>query len=317
MPLYLKDNSFGEFVFDWSWAEAYQRHGQSYYPKLVSAIPFTPATGPRLLIHPQADRKSVADALIERALTLAEELRCSSLHWLFTVPADREQLVRHGFLTRIGCQFHWYNPGYRDFDTFLATLNTKKRKNIKRERRLAVDSGLTIRVLTGDQVSAGEWAAMHRFYRQTFHKRGNFPVLTLGFFQQVGTALGNRVVLILAYRSGTPVAGALSYASDTTLYGRHWGCLAEFDSLHFELCYYQGIEYCIGHGLQRFEPGAQGEHKIWRGFLPTLTYSAHWLAHRGFRAAVADFLARETPAVQDYAKELSAHSPFRRPSGDA
>lgn len=316
MPLYIKDNSFGEFVFDWSWADAYQRHGLDYYPKLVSAIPFTPATGARLLIHRSAQRDAVAQALLQRAMTLSRELHCSSLHWLFTVQADLEQLSRAGCMTRVGCQFHWHNPGYREFGDYLAALTAKKRKNIRHERRQAQASGLTVRVVTGTTISDAEWHAFHRFYLSTFHKRGNFPALTLDFFRRVGVALGDRVVLVLAERSGRPVAGALSYASDTSLYGRHWGCLTEYDSLHFELCYYQGIEYCIQRRLQRFEPGAQGEHKIWRGFLPTLTYSAHWLIHPAFRTAVADFLARETPAVQEYARELAAHSPYRN-AGDS
>ncbi len=314
VPLYLKDNSFGEFVFDWNWADAYQRHGLDYYPKLVSAMPFTPATGPRLLIHPEADRAVVAGTLIEAARQLAESLGCSSLHWLFTEPHDQKLLDQAGFLTRMGCQFHWYNAAYRDFDGFLAALNAKKRKNIRHERRRVEEAALNIRVLPGDQVSEAEWMTFHDFYRSTFHKRGNFPALTRAFFHRIGQRLGSRVVLVLASRDGVDVAAALSYASDTTLYGRHWGCLDEYDSLHFELCYYQGIEYCIRHGLSRFEPGAQGEHKIWRGFLPTLTRSAHWLAHPGFSAAVADFLRREIPAVQAYARELDTHSPYRQAS---
>jgi uncharacterized protein len=314
VPLYLKDNSFGEFVFDWSWADAYQRYGLDYYPKLVSAIPFTPATGPRLLIHPEVERSTVARELIEGARQSAESLGCSSLHWLFTLPEDQTLLQQQGFLSRLGCQFHWYNKNYGCFNEFLAALNAKKRKNIRRERRLVEDASLDIRVLHGDEVSETEWMTFHGFYRRTFRQRGSFPALTLPFFQQIGRRLGSRVVLVLASRDGTDVAGALSYASDTTLYGRHWGCLTDYDSLHFELCYYQGIEYCIRRGLHRFEPGAQGEHKIWRGFLPTLTRSAHWLAHPEFSAAVADFLRRETRAVQAYARELDTHSPYRQAS---
>lgn len=317
LPLYLKDNSFGEFVFDWSWADAYQRHGLDYYPKLVSAIPFTPATGVRLLIDPRASRERVAAALIKRAMLLAQELDCSSLHWLFTVPADQDQLSHAGCITRVGCQFHWHNAGYREFGDYLAALTAKKRKNIRHERRQAHSTGLTMRLLTGTMIGDTEWRAFHEFYRSTFHKRGNFPALTLGFFKRIGATLGDRVILVLAEQDQQPVAGALSYASDTTLYGRHWGCLAEYDSLHFELCYYQGIEYCIRQGLQRFEPGAQGEHKIWRGFLPTLTYSAHWLIHPAFHNAVADYLAQETPAVQAYARELASHSPYRQNADSA
>ncbi len=311
-PLYQKFNSFGEFVFDWSWADAYQRHGRAYYPKLVSAIPFTPATGPRLLIRADADQAAVATTLMEGSRQLADELNCSSLHWLFTTPDEQELLAEQGFMTRIGCQFHWHNAGYRDFDGFLAALNTKRRKNIKRERRLVNDAGLSLRVVNGEQASASDWDAFYRFYCNTFRQRGNYPALTRSFFQRVGRTLGQQILLVLAMRDGIPVAGALSYQSDTTLYGRHWGCHADHDSLHFEVCYYQGIEHCIRTGLRHFEPGAQGEHKVWRGFLPTLTYSAHWLAHPGFSAAIADFLHRESPAVRDYARGLGVHSPYRR-----
>jgi predicted N-acyltransferase len=314
VPLYLKDNSFGEFVFDWSWADAYRRHGLEYYPKMVSAIPFTPATGPRLLIRPGADRFAVAGALIESARQLAESLGSSSLHWLFTLPEDQALLQQQGFMSRLGCQFHWYNMDYHDFGEFLAALNAKKRKNIRRERRLIEETSLVIRQLHGNEISETEWMTFHDFYRRTFQQRGNFPALTLPFFQHVGRCLGSRVVLILASRDGIDVAGALSYASDTTLYGRHWGCQADYDSLHFELCYYQGIEYCIRRGLQRFEPGAQGEHKIWRGFLPTLTRSAHWLANPELSAAVADFLRRESLAIKAYARDLDTHSPYRQAS---
>ncbi|MDX1607575.1 MAG: GNAT family N-acetyltransferase, partial [Candidatus Competibacterales bacterium] len=227
-------------------------------------------------------------------------------------PADQSRLQAGGFLTRLGCQFHWHNAGYEDFDHFLAGLTAKKRKNIRRERRQVEDADLRIRVVHGDEASDAEWRLLHQLYRDTFSKYGNFPALTLPFFRHVGAVLGRRVVLMIAQRDTTDVAVALSYASDSTLYGRHWGCLGEFDSLHFELCYYQGIDYCIRNGLQRFEPGAQGEHKIWRGFLPVLTRSAHWLAHPAFNAAVSDFLARERPAVQDYARQLSEHTPYRK-----
>ena len=311
VPLYLKDNSFGEFVFDWSWANAYRQHGRDYYPKLVAAIPFTPATGPRLLLPSGASRDIVATTLIHRCRDLAHDQGCSSLHWLFPDQAHCSYLERADFLIRTGCQFHWHNRGYPSFEDFLSELVSKRRKNIRRERKLASSSRLQIVTRQGNELNANDWLWFHRFYCNTFNQRGNFPALTLDFFRQLGTHLGEQLVVVMAFMDHQAVAAALSYVSHDTLYGRHWGCAADFDSLHFELCYYQGIEYCIRHGIHRFEPGAQGEHKIWRGFLPTFTYSAHWLADPQFNIAVADFLARETPAVHDYAKQLQQHNPYR------
>jgi predicted N-acyltransferase len=309
-PLYLKDNSYGEFVFDWGWADAYQHHRLRYYPKLVSAIPFTPATGQRLLLSSPADPGAAA-ALIEHALEEVQRQRLSSLHWLFPTAADMASLQAQGLLRRLGCQFHWRNRGYRDFDDFLDSLTAKRRKNIKRERRLVEEAGLVVRTLQGTEVSESEWRAFYDFYRSTFHRRGGIPTLTLGFFQEIAATMGDQVLLVLAQRGRHPVAGAISFRSDHTLYGRHWGCTAEYDSLHFEACYYQGIIYCIHYQLATFEPGAQGEYKVHRGFLPTLTESAHWIAHPGFRQAIAEFLHHETPAVQAYAEEWRRHSPFR------
>ena len=312
VPLYLKDNSYGEFVFDWNWADAYQRHGLRYYPKLVSAIPFTPATGQRLLLAPGPQAPAVARALLDQALEEVCRLELSSLHWLFTTDQDMDFLLARGLLRRLDCQFHWHNPGYRDFADFLDTLTAKRRKNIKRERRLVQEAGLTLQVLSGNHVSESQWHSFHRFYGSTFHRLGGIPTLTLPFFLEIAATLGEQIVLVLASKGSRTVAGAISFCSGHTLYGRHWGCSAEYDSLHFEACYYQVIEYCIRHQLQRFEPGAQGEHKIYRGFLPTLTQSAHWIAHPGFRRAIADFLQRETPAVNHYAHESGQHSPYRQ-----
>lgn len=310
-PLYLKDNSYGEFVFDWSWANAYQRYGRNYYPKLVSAIPFTPATGQRLLIAPNSAQQQVADNLIQQALETVNQHNGSSAHWLFTAKADREALQKYGFLTRLGYQFHWHNQGYRDFADFLDALSAKKRKNIKRERRQVHKSNLSLQGIQGDQVSDAQWHHFYTFYCDTFERLGGFPTLTLPFFQEIATTMGQQILLVLAYDGPQPVAGAISFRSDHTLFGRHWGCRAQYDSLHFEACYYQGIEYCIHHNLQHFEPGAQGEHKIYRGFLPTLTHSAHWIPQPDFRAAIADFLQRETPAVEHYVEQLWQHSPYR------
>lgn len=311
-PLYLKYNSYGEFVFDWGWAEAYRRQGMSYYPKLVGAIPYTPVTSPRLLLAPdQPDPQATARAMIDQVLEESRRRQFSSIHWLFPAAADLDPLLAQGFLHRLGCQFHWRNRSYRDFQDFLDTFTAKRRKNINRERRLVRDAGLELRLLSGHEATEAEWRVLHDFYRSTFDRLGGTPTLTLPFFQEIATTLGDRIVLVLARSQGREVAGAISFRGDTTLYGRHWGCRADYDSLHFEACYYQGLEYCIRTGLQHFEPGAQGEHKIYRGFLPTLTHSTHWIAHPGFRNAVADFLVRETPALQQYAGELLRHSPYR------
>ncbi len=310
-PLYLKDNSYGEFVFDHAWADAYQRHGHAYYPKLVSAIPYTPASGRRLLLAEDRALEDASRVLLERALMLAEEEQVSSLHWLFVTEGEDALLRKRGFLPRLGCQFHWHNRGYPDFDAFLAALTAKRRKEIRRERRKVREAGVRFRVLRGDEVDDAQWQTFARLYARTFEEHYSLATLNEGFFREVGVRMGRHVVLILAYSNGACVAGALFYRSDDTLYGRHWGSVETFDSLHFETCYYQGIDYCIREGLQRFEPGAQGEHKVRRGFLPSFTFSDHWIADEGFRTAIADFLDRETPLVRDYAETLGGHSPYK------
>lgn len=311
-PLYLKFNSYGEFVFDWSWSEAHQRHGLPYYPKLVGAIPYTPVTSARLLLAPeQPYPETVARAIVAYVLEQARDQHWSSVHWLFPTPAEIESFRHQDFLSRIGCQFHWRNRGYRDFSDLLDTFTAKRRKNIRRERRRVSEAGLSLQILHGREVSEAQWRVVYEFYCSTFRRLGGVPTLTLPFFQEISETLGEQLVLVLAFEQGQEVAGAISFRSANTLYGRHWGCRADYDSLHFEACYYQGLDYCIRQGLQRFEPGAQGEHKIHRGFLPTLTYSAHWIAHPGFRRAIADFLDRETPAVRQYAQDLLQHSPYR------
>ncbi len=310
VPLYLKDNSYGELVFDWAWADAYARHGLEYYPKLVAAVPYTPATGARLLLHPAAG-PAVHEALIAAGLERAQQLGVSSLHWLFPTALQRDWLEQAGFLCRTGYQFHWHNRGYRDFEDFLAGLTAEKRKKLKRERRHPAEAGITLEVRHGDDMGAAEWSAMHRFYRSTFERKSGMPTLNRACFEELGHTLGRALVLVLARHQGHYVAGAICFRGPDTLYGRHWGCDAEYPSLHFEACYYQGIDYCIREGLQHFEPGAQGEHKIARGFLPTETYSAHWIADPGFRAAIADFLTRERRAVTDHIAQLSSHSPYK------
>ncbi len=314
-PCYLKFNSYGEFVFDWSWADAYRRHGLSYYPKLVIASPYTPATGPRLLTGDSPDRATYARALIQGAIQVAEGARVSSLHWLFTAADEQALLEQAGLLRRVGCQFHWHNQGYASFDELLGRFTSEKRKKVKRERRRVTDAGVRIRRVRGDQVSEAEWVSFHRLYCETFDKRGGIPTLSLPFFQSIGERMGESLLLVLAEYGEEIVAAAFNLIGAHSLYGRHWGCFRDFHSLHFEACYYQGLEYCIENGLARFEPGAQGEHKISRGFLPVPTWSAHWIADRGFRDAIARFLALEAEGMADYLTEMSAHSPYRDAPG--
>jgi len=310
-PLYLKDNSYGEFVFDWSWAEAWHRAGKSYYPKLVSAIPYTPVTGPRLLVRDGADSARVSAALVHQALELAERSGCSSLHWLFTDSHDTGVLLEHGYLRRTGCHFHWHNDGYHSFDDFLSSLRSRKRKKIRREREYVAQAGIRMEVIHGNEASRSQWETMHYFYRSTFEKKSGIPTLSLEFFLDISRTMGKQVVLVFAWLDDRAVAGAINLRSDTALYGRHWGCLGKYHSLHFETCYYQGIEYCINHRLTLFEPGAQGEHKISRGFTPTLTWSAHRIMEPLFSEAVAQFLMHEHELMLDYYDEMRSYSPYR------
>ncbi|MBI5040703.1 MAG: N-acetyltransferase [Gammaproteobacteria bacterium] len=312
VPLYLKDNSYGELVFDWAWADAYQRAGLRYYPKAVVAIPYTPATGPRLLLHPDTDAEQVSNLLIDGALELCRELQLSSLHWLFTDAADTARLQARGLLLRKGVQFHWHNQGYRDFQDFLDTFTAEKRKKLKRERRRVVEQDIELRVVHGHEASDEEWRTAHAFYASTFDRKSGMATLSLEFFREIGRTMGERVVLVFAYAVNQPVACAINLRGADALYGRHWGCSDDYHSLHFEACYYQGIDYCIRHGLKLFEPGAQGEHKISRGFVPTATWSAHWIADERFRVAIADHAQREERAMSDYTDELHEHVPYRK-----
>lgn len=310
-PLYLKSHSFGEFVFDWGWASAAQRAGARYYPKLVGAVPFSPVTGPRLLVHPEADAERVRACLLEAAEEEAAAHRCGALQWLFPRPADQRALVAAGYLPREDVQFHWYNRGYGGFEDFLADLASAKRKQVRKERRRAGETGLEIRTRHGSEVPAELWEAFHAGYAVTTEERGAPAYLARDFFRELGGALGDRVVLVTAERRGEYVAGALNIRSDTALYGRYWSALEEHDFLHFEVCFYRGIEYAIEHGLERFEGGAQGEHKLKRGFVPTITTSAHRIRHPGLSRAVAELLERETAEVRSYAQEAAEHLPFR------
>ena len=315
VPLYLKYNSYGEFVFDWAWADACERAGMAYYPKLVAAIPYTPVTGPRLLVRPGADRDAVVRTLIGQALSVARQTGASSLHWLFTDQQDTEQLVQHGFMRRTSCHFHWHNAGYRSFEEYLSHLSSRKRKKIRRERRHVQEAGVRMQLLHGTEVTAEQWQTLHYFYRTTFERKAGVPTLSLEFFRELSRTMGEQLVLVLAHHAGKMVAGAIMLRGDHALYGRHWGCLAKYNSLHFEACYYQGIDYCIENGLDLFEPGAQGEHKISRGFLPAYTWSAHWIADEPFRVAVQRYLAHEHDMMVEYHDELQCRSPFRQPDG--
>ncbi len=311
LPLYLKYDSRGEFVFDWGWADAYQRGGRSYYPKLVCSVPFTPATGQRLLLRPDARRDDVATHLIQAARAAAEELDASSVHILFPSDTQCELFDRKPFLARKGCQFHWHNDGYVDFDDFLGRFSSAKRKKARRERRRIDEAGISFEHLRGDALSPEDWDAVFEFYARTFLRRGRPPYLGRSFFDEVAQTMPENLLVILGRYRGQPVASAICFRGGDSLYGRYWGSVADFHSLHFETCYYQGIEYCIREGLARFEPGTQGEHKISRGFTPQATWSYHWLRDSRFHAAVADFLGREAEHIDAYMDELDEHLPYR------
>jgi predicted N-acyltransferase len=311
LPLYLKYDSRGEFVFDWSWADAYERAGLAYYPKLVSAAPFTPATGTRLLV-PSDGGADVADRLAASAVEIAKEAGVSSLHVLFPSDADRGSLRRAGMLERKGCQFHWTNQGYSSFDDFLERFSSAKRKKARRERRRIAEAGIVFQHLAANEVSAADWDAVYEFYARTFLRRGREPYLNRDFFDRVAISMPEDLIIILARYAGEPIAVAICLRGADALYGRYWGSLADFHSLHFEACYYQGIDYCIRNGLSRFEPGTQGEHKISRGFTPTATWSYHWLSQGNFRDAIEDFLSRETSHVDAYMSDLNTHVPYKQ-----
>ena len=310
LPLYLKSNSYGEFVFDWAWADAYQRHGHAYYPKLVSAAPFAPVDGPRLLISPTADAAAVSAALIDKTRELARSHRASSVHCLFPRETELPAWENAGFLTRRDCQFHWHDRGYRDFEHFLDSFTADKRKKVHRERRRIAEAGISMRACGGDELDEKLMEALYRFYGATYAKRGRHAYLTRGFFEEIRRTMPGNLVVIFAFLEQEPVAAAICLRSGDTLYGRHWGSEQEFHSLHFETCYYQGIEYCIRNGLKHFNPGTQGEHKISRGFEPVFTYSSHWLARPEFHAAIDEYLRREQHQITAYFHETEAHLPF-------
>ena len=312
LPLYLKNHSYGEYVFDWAWANAYEQAGLRYYPKLVAGIPFTPVTGPRLLSIAGAESVTIKTHLVDSALELMREHQASSLHWLFLTPEDAQRLETEGHLLRTGCQFHWSNPGYRDFEDFLSTFTAHKRKKIRRERRHVLEAGISMKIHTGTSIEPSHWNVFYEFYHSTIRAHGAIPYLSREFFHRLGETMRDRIVLVLARRGADYVAGALNLRGTDTLYGRYWGSRGEFHSLHFETCYYTAIEYCISQGLSRFEAGAQGEHKLARGFTPVVTLSAHRLAQPQFSRAIADYLARERLDVHAYVNELNEHAPFKK-----
>lgn len=311
-PTYLKTHSRGEYVFDQGWADAYERAGGSYYPKLQVAVPFTPVTGPRLLARPGPQQEAVASALGDALAELTRRNGLSSAHLTFLTEAEWQMLGDKGFLQRTDQQFHWDNAGYASFDDFLTALASRKRKAIRRERRDALADGVTLHRLTGSDLTEEVWDAFFAFYMETGSRKWGRPYLTREFFSLIGERMADRVLLIMARRAGRWIAGAINFIGRDTLYGRNWGTIEHHPFLHFEVCYYQAIEHAIDAGLRRVEAGAQGEHKLARGYLPSTTYSAHYIAHPGLRRAIADYLERERAYVEAAGEELAAAAPFRK-----
>jgi hypothetical protein len=312
MPLYLKAHSWGEFVFDFAWARAHEQHGLSYYPKLVGTAPFTPASGPHLLVRPGEDTAAIRRLMLDTAREYGREAGASSLHALFVTEEERDWLGSQGLLARLDCQFHWHNHGFGSTEDFLATFTAEKRKKARRERRRVAEAGIRFVELHGHDLDAGLLETVYGLHARTFAERGNPPYFTPDFFRDIAASMPDSLMVKLATLGGEPVACAVFLRGADTLYGRYWGAAAEFHSLHFETCYYQGIDYCIREGISRFEPGTQGEHKIARGFSPVPVWSMHELAHPSFHAALAEYLARERADVAAYIESIRAHVPFRR-----
>ena len=312
VPMYLKNHSQGEYVFDWGWADAYERAGGRYYPKLQAAVPFSPVTGPRLLARPGPEKSMIRAALAAGLVEVATRFGVSSLHVTFANEEDAQWLEASDFLIRHGHQFHWRNQGYRDFDDFLASLSSRKRKNIRKERSRVAQSGIRVEMLTGDDIRAHHWDEFHAFYVGTYDRKWGYPYLTRDFFAMIGERMADQVALVRAERDGQAIAGALNLIGGDALYGRNWGSNGDYPFLHFECCYYQAIDFAIARGLTTVEAGTQGPHKIQRGYLPVRTQSAHWIRDEGFRGAVADFLERERRAEAGEVIALDQFSPFRR-----
>ena len=308
LPLYIKSHSYGEYVFDWAWADAYRRNGLDYYPKLLSAIPFTPVSGSRLLARDTTAQAALLDALC----MLQQNSGLSSTHVLFPPEAQARALEAAGFMLRTGVQFHWLNQGYRDFDDFLETLDRKKRKNIRAERRKVSEAGIGFRQVPGSAATETDWRFFKRCYDHTYAAHYSTPYLNLDFFLRLGATMPQHLLLIVAERAGKPIASSLVVHDDQTLYGRYWGAIEDVPFLHFETAYYQPLEFCIEHRIACFEGGAQGEHKMARGFLPQKTWSAHWLAHPAFADAIEHFLRRESGGIDAYIDELGERNPFRQ-----
>jgi predicted N-acyltransferase len=317
VPCYLKSHSQGEYVFDRGWADAYERAGGRYYPKLQASVPFTPATGPRLLIREGVDREAIGGALASGLVALCGVSKASSAHVTFAREAEWRFLATHGFLQRTDQQFHWHNQGFATFDDFLATMNSRHRKAIKRERRDAIAAGITIHRLTGRDITEDAWDAFFDFYMETGSRKWGRPYLTRKFFSLVGETMSNDVLLVMAKRDGRWIAGAINFIGSDTLFGRNWGAIEHHPFLHFEVCYYQAIDFAIQRGLKTVEAGAQGEHKIARGYLPQTTYSAHYIADPDLRRAIADYLKRERAYVADAGRELAEAAPFRKGADEA
>jgi predicted N-acyltransferase len=311
VPLYAKTHSYGEYIFDYGWADAYERAGGRYYPKLLSAVPFTPVPGPRILLRSGAPSEA-REHLLAGMIEFTKSHRISSLHVNFPEPGEAEALSEAGFLQRLGQQFHWTNEGYRDFDDFLEALNSRKRKAVKKERREALARGLDIEVLTGSDLKPRHWDAFFEFYLATSDRKWGSAYLNRRFFAMIGERMPEKIVLVMARRGATYVAGAFNLLGKDTIYGRNWGSYGDYKFLHFECCYYQAIEFAITRRLKRVEAGAQGPHKIQRGYLPVPTYSAHWIPDPAFRRAVAQFLAREREMVAHKIEGLTEFSPFRQ-----
>jgi len=316
MPCYIKDHSYGEYIFDWSWADAHQRHGLNYYPKLCNAVPFTPASGERWLVNEEADQQQVLGLIMEKVRSLLDEYNLSSFHSLFLNQQQFEQLAEHNLLKRHSNQFHWRNDNYAGFDDFLARMSSKKRKNIKRERRRVKETGIEYRWLSGDQLDTIAVDRMYAFYSRTIRYYGAQSYLNKAFFKHLAKSFAEHTLFLFAQYQDQVIAGGLYFKSNDTLYGRYWGALDNFHSVHFETCYYQAIEWCIKHNYQRFEAGAQGEHKLARGLEPTTTYSAHLISHPEFSDAIANFLQQETDHIGNYNKAMQNHSPFKNHAPD-
>ena len=311
MPLYIKQDSYGEFVFDWAWADAYHRAGRPYYPKLVSAIPFSPVSGPRLLVRQQEKRDEIQNELVRAAISLLDKNRFSSLHVLFPDEIDFNTLIANSGLKRLTCQYHWFNNDYRDFSDFTDSLSSKKRKNIIKERKKIQNSGIEIERLTGNEIYPEHWNVFYRFYCATFYRKWGEPRFTQDFFQHIGEKLPESTLLILAKQDNEYIAGAFAMSSNDTLYGRHWGCSKDVPFLHFELCYYQTIEHTIESRLKKLDAGVQGEHKLARGFYPVAMPSAHWIRDTDFRHAIKDYLNSETDMLNEHIAMLKEHLPYK------